>query len=38
VLVRDRLATLDGDRVRAGGRELRVVRLRITDAGRKALT
>jgi hypothetical protein len=36
-LVRAGLATASAERVRAGGRMIKVVRLRITDAGRKAI-
>jgi hypothetical protein len=36
-LVRDGLATAEPDRVRAGGRSIEVVRVLITDAGRRAL-
>ena len=37
-LVRAELATAQNDRVVAGGRTFKVVRLRITEAGREALT
>lgn len=36
-LVREGLATAHRGRIRAGGREIRVERYRITDAGRRAI-
>jgi hypothetical protein len=36
-MVRDGLATAHNDHMRAGGREIEVTRVRITDAGRRAL-
>jgi hypothetical protein len=36
-LVRDGLATAHAERVRAGKRAIKVTRMRITDAGRRAL-
>ena len=36
-LVRDRLATVQSKTVRAGGRMMEVVRVIITDAGRRAI-
>jgi hypothetical protein len=36
-LVREGLATAHEDRVRAGGRMMRVTRVKITEAGRQAL-
>jgi hypothetical protein len=36
-LVRDRLATATAERVVAGGRAMEVARVRITEAGRRAL-
>jgi hypothetical protein len=37
-LVRERLATATPERVFAGGKPVEVTRVRITDAGRRALT
>jgi hypothetical protein len=36
-LVRDGLATAHRETMRAGGRKIKVARVRITDAGRRAL-
>jgi hypothetical protein len=36
-MIRDGLATAKTDRMRAGKRTIQVVRLRITDAGRRVL-
>jgi hypothetical protein len=36
-LVRDGLATAESEHVRAGERSIEVIRLQITDAGRRAL-